>query len=269
MQTRRNTNLTPENFRHGPAPRRRTHRTRRIRHILCLLPVLFMFGALAAVLLRFTPALAYADIFPTQPESRRVENVPYISQLPTLPTGCESAGAAMLLNYCGFSITAEEFASAYLPLGDAPHENDSGDLVGCDPWRAFPGDPFSEHGWGCYSTVIERAMNEYLTNTDYRAERLSGVSLRRLRKYIDSGIPVLIWATIDMQTPTEDTVWTVPETGREITWIYPMHALVLTGYDKNGYYFNDPLAGQDVYYDKDNVETAYTALFEQAIVLTS
>lgn len=269
MQTRKNTNLMPESFRRTPMPRYQKHRMRRRIRFLCLLPVLLVFGVLCAALLRFTPALAYADIFPAQASTRRIKDVPYISQLPTLPTGCESAGAAMLLNYYGYTIMAEEFAASYLPTGDAPHTDESGDRVGCDPWEAFPGDPFSETGWGCYSTVIERAIDDFLAGTGCRAERLSGVPLYRLQNYIDNNTPVMIWATIDMETPIESDVWTVPETGREITWVYPMHALVLTGYDENGYYFNDPLAGQDIYYGKDSVEVAYTALFEQAIILTN
>lgn len=213
MQTRKNANLAPESFRHSAVPRRLKHRARRRRRILCLLPVILVFGVLAAALLRFTPALAYADIFPAQATTRRIKDVPYISQLPTLPTGCESAGAAMLLNYYGCTVTAEEFASYYLPTGDAP--------------------------------------------------------LYRLKSYIDNNTPVMIWATICMEPPIESDIWTVPETGREITWVYPMHALILTGYDENGYYFSDPLAGQDIYYGKDSVEVAYTALFEQAIILTN
>ena len=114
MQTRKNANLAPESFRHSAVPRRLKHRARRRRRILCLLPVILVFGVLAAALLRFTPALAYADIFPAQATTRRIKDVPYISQLPTLPTGCESAGAAMLLNYYGCTVTAEEFASLSL-----------------------------------------------------------------------------------------------------------------------------------------------------------
>lgn len=98
MQTRKNANLAPESFRRSTVPRRLKHRARRRRRILCLLPVILVFGVLAAALLRFTPALAYADIFPAQATTRRIKDVPYISQLPTLPTGCESASAAMLLN---------------------------------------------------------------------------------------------------------------------------------------------------------------------------
>lgn len=99
MQTRKNANLAPESFRHSAVPRRLKHRARRRRRILCLLSVILVFGVLAAALLRFTPALAYADIFPAQATTHRIKDVPYISQLPTLPTGCESAGAAMLLNF--------------------------------------------------------------------------------------------------------------------------------------------------------------------------
>lgn len=95
MQTRKNANLAPESFRRSTVPRRLKHRARRRRRILCLLPVILVFGVLAAALLRFTPALAYADIFPAQATTRRIKDVPYISQLPTLPTGCESACAAM------------------------------------------------------------------------------------------------------------------------------------------------------------------------------
>lgn len=62
MQTHKNVNLAPESFRRSTVPRRLKHRARRRRRILCLLPVILVFGVLAAALLRFTPALAYADI---------------------------------------------------------------------------------------------------------------------------------------------------------------------------------------------------------------
>lgn len=73
MQTRKNVNLAPESFRHSAVPRRLKHRARRRRRILCLLPVILVFGVLAAALLRFTPALAYADIFPAQATTRRIK----------------------------------------------------------------------------------------------------------------------------------------------------------------------------------------------------
>ena len=71
MQTHKNVNLAPESFRRSTVPRRLKHRARRRRRILCLLPVILVFGVLAAALLRFTPAFAYADIFPAQATTRR------------------------------------------------------------------------------------------------------------------------------------------------------------------------------------------------------
>lgn len=47
----------------------------------------------------------------------------------------------MLLNYYGCTVTAEEFASYYLPTGDAPHTDENGELIGCDPWEAVPRRP--------------------------------------------------------------------------------------------------------------------------------
>ena len=142
MQTRKNANLAPESFRRSTVPRRLKHRARRRRRILCLLPVILVFGVLAAALLRFTPALAYADIFPAQATTRRIKDVPYISQLPTLPTGCESASAAMLLNYYGCTVTAEEFASYYLPTGDAPTRTKTESLSAATHGRRSPATRF-------------------------------------------------------------------------------------------------------------------------------
>lgn len=199
---------------------------------------------------------------------RSIDGVPFYSQIGEFPTGCEGVSAAMLLGYYGMEISPGEFIDGFLPLGDAPYETDDGQWAGCDPWTAFPGDPRSEYGWGCYSTVIEGALNAFLSDTEYRAERFSGVSLDSLcAEYIDNGDPVLVWATIDMDPPHTGLTWTVPETGQEITWIGPMHCLVLIGYDDTGYIFNDPLAGEAVHYERAAVEEAYEALYAQAVVL--
>lgn len=45
-------------------------------------------------------------------------DVPNICQYPSLPTGCESAAAAMVLQYHGCSVTAEDFADRWLERSD-------------------------------------------------------------------------------------------------------------------------------------------------------
>lgn len=46
-----------------------------------------------------------------------------------------------------------------------------------------------------------------------------------------------------------------------------MHCLVLTGYDDNNYYFNDPQQSKNYRYSKSSVLTAYRALGMQAVVI--
>lgn len=261
-----------------PLPRRlrAAQRRRRRRMLSTCIAVLIVAAGLTALMLlagRRTaspaPSAENTNLAGIVPDGAvLVRGVPFYSQLGEFPTGCESVSAAMLLGYYGFNIAPGDFIDNFLPLGAEPNEESPDQWIGCDPWEAFPGDPRSEDGWGCYSTVIERALNDYLAGTEYRAERLSGISLETIcANYIDNGSPVLIWATIDMETPRTGITWTVPESGREITWIGPMHCLVLIGYDDTSYIFNDPTAGENVIYDRYAVETAYSALYEQAVIL--
>uniref|UniRef100_UPI0025F20B2C C39 family peptidase n=1 Tax=uncultured Ruminococcus sp. TaxID=165186 RepID=UPI0025F20B2C len=84
--------------------------------------------------------------------------------------------------------------------------------------------------------------------------------------YIDKGIPVILWATMYMNTPYISSTWTY--NGKTINWIAPEHCLLLVGYDSSHYIFNDPLTSQpQTYYSKSSVETAYKGLNYQAIVL--
>ena len=62
-------------------------------------------------------------------------------------------------------------------------------------------------------------------------------------KYINNGVPVLIWASINMK-PTFINLsnsWIVENTGERYFWKSNEHCLVLVGYDDENYYFNDPL----------------------------
>ena len=140
----------------------------------------------------------------TAVSSRQALNAPYLSQ-EDYPTGCESVAAVMALQYWGVDLTVEEFIDGYLPLGDAPHTDSAGHFVGCDPRKAFPGDPREETGWGCYSPVIEKALVQVLSDQqrhDLAVARVDGASLEELYdKYVSQGTPVLLWVTIGMETP--------------------------------------------------------------------
>lgn len=216
-----------------------------------------------------TPAPA-ASAVPDVPEST-VLDIPCIDQSESWPTGCESVCAVMALRYAGVEITVDEFIDGYLPLGNPPYQDREGNWVGCDPRQAFPGDPRSADGWGCYAPVIQSAVKNLLLDREIDSlsvRDLSGQDLDALcETYIKEGTPVLVWATIDMEEPQISNSFFLEDTWEEFQWVYPMHCLLLVGWDENGYYFNDPLAGQAVFYEKEAVEQAYAGLGRQALAI--
>ena len=192
-----------------------------------------------------------------------VEVLP-LSQYPDFPTGCESVTAVMALNHVGISIEVEEFISDHLPCDDYFYEED-GLLYGPDPYAVFIGDPRTPHSFGCMAPVIEQALlscvgEERVTNT-------TGETLPTLcRNYIDNGIPVILWATMEMRPVSSGRVWFLPD-GRQFVWPSGEHCLLLVGYNENEYLFNDPRHGVVVAYDKNSVEVAYASLGKQSLVV--
>jgi uncharacterized protein YvpB len=171
----------------------------------------------------------------------------------------------MVLQYWGYSLSVDTFIDSYLPCGDFPKRQ--GDTrVGCDPYLAFPGNPRTTQGFGCFAPVITAAVQNILTET-HRVTDLTGTSLETLcETYINNGIPVIVWATSGMQKPYLNLTWQTPE-GKTIEWISPNHCLVLTGYNDTHYFFNDPQKGTNVAYKRAACEIAFNTLGQQAVVI--
>lgn len=204
----------------------------------------------------------------TEKNGATVIDAPFIDQRVKYPTGCESVSAVMALQYFGVDISVERFIDNYLPRGNAPHYNASGQYVCCDPELAFPGNPYSTSGWGCYAPVITGCLNRIVDSGKLDVRELHGESLDSLcGQYVDKGIPVILWATVGMQPPVTDSVCLIEGTNRRFVWLYPMHCLLLVGRDSTSYYFNDPMSGKCARYSKSAVERAYSGISKQAIVL--
>ena len=187
----------------------------------------------------------------------KIIQAPFISQLGKYPTGCESVTTVMALNHIGIDISVDKFIDSYLTKTGVPF----------DPSISFGGNPRSTSGYGCYAPVIKKALDKALSGKNYEAKVLNNVSLKTLcSQYIDKGIPVILWATMYMNTPYISSTWTY--NGKTINWIAPEHCLLLVGYDSSHYIFNDPLTYQpQTYYSKSSVEVAYKGLNYKAIVL--
>ena len=195
-------------------------------------------------------------------------DVPYINQRAKYPTGCESVSAVMVMRYWGMNISPEYFINNLLAKGSVPVRDSNGTYFGDDPRKVFLGNPYSELGWGCYAPVIVNAINKYIDHDKFTVGAVYGLSPDALcERYIDKGIPVLFWATADMEKAENGKTWFINGTSETFTWKRPMHCLVLVGYNDSGYFFNDPLQSKNFYYSKSSVTAAYNALGRQAVIL--
>lgn len=197
-------------------------------------------------------------------------NVPYICQKDDYPTGCESVSAVMALKYCGIDISVDEFIDNYLEMGKFYWDKD-GVMHGDHPAEKFIGNPRESMAFGCYAPVIENAVKKVLSDKNkdknLSIKSLTGMELYKLcKKYIDNDIPVVIWASMGMKPTRDGRTWVLND-GDKFTWIAGEHCLVMTGYDEEYYYFNDPLAGKDIAYKKDVVELRYRELGSQCLVI--
>lgn len=181
-------------------------------------------------------------------------DVPYISQVGTYPTGCESVSTVMALNFAGNNITVDTFIDDYLDKSPYIHN--------FDPNECFGGDPRTSSGMGCYAPAIMKALDKFLPESDQYYVDLTGHTLEDLCiNYINNDIPVIIWATRGMKQAYKVSY----EEG--LQWIAPEHCLLLTGYDDRCYIFNDPLIGKNVHYLKSDTEEAFSAFNYQAIAI--
>lgn len=192
--------------------------------------------------------------------------VPYIDQSGKYPTGCESVSAVMLLRHFGMNITVEEFIDDCLECSCFEEKN--GELYGPDPRKHFCGSPYDGESFGCYAPVIVRALKKVLGD-QYEVTDETGTEEEELcRKYLDNGIPVIYWACINMREPITGPQWKLKDSDETFTWISNEHCMLLVGYDKEGYYFNDPYDNNGtIRYSKELTKNRHRAQRSQAVAV--
>lgn len=197
-------------------------------------------------------------------------NVPIILQGEEFLNGCESVSAVMSLNYAGINIDVKTFIDKYLDWKYFERdENDDKARYGYSPWKIYNGYPCDVSGSYCYSPVIVSAMKKFVNPYYYKIDELRGKSMMQLcSDYVSKDIPVIVWVTEEMQELyAEDFSWLDIDTNEQYVLMRPIHCMLLVGYDQNYYYFNDSLKGKSIKYPRNESDTAYEALFMQAIAV--
>lgn len=161
------------------------------------------------------------------PKSYRM-SVAVISQLPELPAGCEITAVTMMLRYKGASVTKGVLAE------EMPRATNG------DPNTGFVGSPYSKSGMTIYPPALMNLVKKYTgTSVD-----LTGASTDKLKDYLSSGHPIVIWGTYDG---------------------FYYHALLLTGYTENGFYYNDPWTGTKRWMNNEQMLAHWNALDRRAL----
>lgn len=203
--------------------------------------------------------------------SLRLDDVPMILQMPKYYNGCESASAAMLLQYYGYDITIDDVAEK-VPAVEL--ETIDGKLYGPDPNDAFAGS-MTDTGYGVYLKPILSTIQNLIKENggNHQVLDLTGSSPEKLYYYLNNGQPVQVWVTTNMlDVKYSDTIsWYVKNidgtyTENEISFPLNEHCLVLIGYNEENVYLNDPLRGLAII-DKTEFEVAYQSMGAMALTI--
>ena len=112
---------------------------------------------------------------------------------------------AMLMNY-EFEVDINELYDD-LPRADHPNEG-------------FRGDPASSsRGWTIFPQALKGMMEDYIGSY----HDMSGLEMDDLKAQLDANKPIMVWI--------KGMGWAV-------------HALCLSGYNEQGFYYNDPWTGE-------------------------
>lgn len=200
----------------------------------------------------------------TTAPSKILLTAPLVSQLPELPRGCEVTSLAMLLNYAG--VEADKMTLAKQVKKDpTPYRKVDGKVYFGNPNVGFVGDMYdkSKPGYGVYQKPIDTLTRQYLGN---RVVNLTGRPFTSVTNQLDKKKPVWVIAnTWFTKLPSSQFQTFYTEQG-PVKITYREHSVLVTGYDSQYIYFNDPLTNEkNRKINRTNFVAAWEQMGKQAI----
>jgi len=164
--------------------------------------------------------------------------VPAIRQLPELPRGCEMTSLAMLIRFMGVE-TDKLTLAAEIEKDETPLSRTNGVTTFGNPNRGFVGSmtDMRQNGLGVYHGPVFRLLQAYCPS----AVDLTGISFGLVEYYLANERPVWIIITSTYQLLPDSAFEFWQTADGEIRVTYSEHSVLLTGYDADYVYFNDPL----------------------------
>ncbi|MGD2206575.1 MAG: C39 family peptidase [Anaerolineae bacterium] len=160
---------------------------------------------------------------------------------------CESSAASMVAQYHGLALSEAEVLNA-LPRNDNPNLGFRGNVDG-------PTGGIEDYG------VYAGPVMDVLNARGLRASRVEG-GLEGIKAAIARGNPVIAWVTYNCLPSTPATVNIA---GEEVTLVPNQHVVVVTGYNAEGVWANDPWDGQQDFYVTVDFQRAMSYFDNMAI----
>lgn len=158
----------------------------------------------------------------------------HIKQKPELARGCEVTSLAMLLNHAGIEVDKMTLANK---IKKVPFERNG--LKG-NMNDGFVGNirTMSKPGIGVYHGPIKNLADTYLPS---QVTDLTGKGFEEVIAQLDNSQPVwvIVTSTFNVVPEQEWETWETASGPLKVT--YKMHSVLITGYDSNYLYVNDPL----------------------------
>lgn len=167
-------------------------------------------------------------------------NAPLIQQLPELPRGCEVTSLAMMLQYAGVPVGKMDLAAQ---VKKVPYKHSvNGVVLSGNPHKGFVGDIYGKQaGYGVYVEPIKELAEKYLPN---RIVDLTGKSFNAVLGELDDSRPVWVIINAKYKKLPASEFQTWETTNGKIRITFRLHSVLITGYDDQFIYVNDPLSRQ-------------------------
>jgi uncharacterized protein YvpB len=188
-------------------------------------------------------------------------DVPLFNQMdaPRLYNGCEVTSLAMLLGFWGITISKNELAVQIprvpLQYGDGKHGN---------PNMGFVGNMEDGPGLGVYHEPIFSLAQSYVTEP-LTVINLSNQPSSTLFEKVSQGKPVWVITTTSFSPIQQFQSWSTPQGSVDIT--FKMHSVVITGYDQEYIYVNDPYGTKNKKVNREAFIASWEQMGSQAIVI--
>ncbi|MDR4943190.1 C39 family peptidase (plasmid) [Bacillus sp. N5-665] len=190
-------------------------------------------------------------------------DVPLILQKPELMRGCEVTSLAMVLQFSGVQVDKMELASK---IKHVPFQSNG--LKG-NMHKGFIGDmaTFDKPGLGVYVEPILELGKLYVT--EEKVKNLSHKEPQQIYEAIDQGLPVWVLTNALFKQLPDDQFYTWKTEAGEMKVTYQQHSVVVTDYDDQYVYINDPLKTEKhIAINRNDFEQAWIQMGRQAMAIS-